>query len=95
MHFPQSCNVIYCYLHETPINTVLLAIINLKPSQLAYYSCNVSPDGSSVPVGIVRLKDFSRRELKDLFDWTILVVGVGVEPSQLGGEAVVLLAGTG
>ena len=53
------------------------------------------PDGSSVPVGIVWLKDLSRRELKDLFDWAILVVGVGVEPSQLGGEAVVLLTGTG
>ena len=36
-------------------------------------------DGSTVPVRIVRLVDFPRRELEDLFDRTILVVGVGIE----------------
>ena len=50
---------------------------------------------AAVPVGIVRLVDFSRWELQDFFDGTILVVGIGIETGQLWGETVVELRGTG
>ena len=50
---------------------------------------------AAVPVRIIRLVDFPRRELQDLFDWSILVVRVRIEAGQLGSEAVIELGRTG
>ena len=49
---------------------------------------------AAVPVRVVRLVDFPRWELEDLFDWTILIVRVRIETGQLGSETIVELRRT-